>query len=132
MRCYWDFYAAGKLMFGGGVIDQLAAEIQKESRRRPLIITDKNLANAGIVERVLASTGKKANDTRVFQESEAEPSLEVAMKAFQVAQEFKPDTVIGLGGGSNMDLAKMTALRPTWTAWATGRPVPRTACARLR
>ena len=93
MRCYWDFYSAGKLMFGGGVIDQLAAEIQKESRRRPLIITDKNLANAGIVERVLASTGKKANDTRVFQESEAEPSLEVAMKAFQVAQEFKPDTI---------------------------------------
>lgn len=110
MRCYWDFYAAGKLMFGGGVIDQLAAEIQKESRRRPLIITDKNLANAGVVERVLAATGEKAKDTCVFQESEAEPSLEAAMKAFQVAEEFKPDTVIGLGGGSNMDLAKMTAL----------------------
>ena len=27
MRCYWDFYSAGKLMFGGGVIDQLAAVI---------------------------------------------------------------------------------------------------------
>ena len=60
MRCYWDFYSAGKLMFGGGVIDQLAAEIQKKSRRRPLIITDKNLAHAGIVERVLAACFRKA------------------------------------------------------------------------
>ena len=110
MRCYWDFYSAGKLMFGAGVINQLAAEIEKESRRRLLIITDKNLVLAGIVERVLAATGKKAKDTHVFQGSEPEPSLEVAMKALEVAQEFKPDTIIGLGGGSNMDLAKMTAL----------------------
>jgi len=110
MHCYWDFYSAGKLMFGAGVINQLAAEIEKESRRRLLIITDKNLVIAGIVERVLDATGKKAKDTHVFQESEPEPSLEVAIKALEVAQEFKPDTIIGLGGGSNMDLAKMTAL----------------------
>jgi len=110
MRCYWDFYSAGKLMFGAGVINQLAAEIEKESRRRLLIITDKNLVIAGIVERVLDATGKKAKDTHVLQESEPEPSLEVAIKALEVAQEFKPDTIIGLGGGSNMDLAKMTAL----------------------
>ena len=110
MRCYWDFYSAGKLMFGSGVIQQLGAELQKESRKRPLIITDKNLVNAGVAENVLNFIRKTATDTCLFQESEAEPSLEVAIKAHQVAQDFKPDTIIGLGGGSNMDLAKMTAL----------------------
>jgi alcohol dehydrogenase class IV len=110
MRSYWDFYSAGKLMFGSGVIQQLEAELQKESRKRPLIITDKNLVNAGVVESVLSVINKASTDTCLFQESEAEPSLNIAIKAHQMAQDFKPDTIIGLGGGSNMDLAKMTAL----------------------
>ena len=46
---------------------------------------------------------------RVFAGGEPEPSLRVAEKCIGEAREFRPDGVVGLGGGSNMDLAKMTA-----------------------
>ncbi|MBT5926828.1 MAG: iron-containing alcohol dehydrogenase [Verrucomicrobia bacterium] len=110
MRSYWDFYSAAKLLFGNGVMNRVGPELQKETWTRPLIITDKNLVNAGIVDRIKTSIRNGANNGVVFDESEAEPSLNVATKAHQVAQEYNPDVIIGLGGGSNMDLAKMTAL----------------------
>src|SRR4029079_15218117 len=41
---------------------------------------------------------------------EPEPSINVALQACGHAQRFRPDAIIGLGGGSNMDLAKLTAV----------------------
>src|SRR5690606_39008866 len=38
-----------------------------------------------------------------------EPSLEIAQACIDAGQSFKPDAVLGLGGGSNMDLAKIAA-----------------------
>ena len=40
---------------------------------------------------------------------EPEPSLRAASNCVEVAQRFKPDALLGLGGGSNMDLAKIAA-----------------------
>jgi alcohol dehydrogenase class IV len=45
----------------------------------------------------------------VFDGGTAEPSLEIAELALAEANSWKPDAVLGLGGGSNMDLAKIVA-----------------------
>ena len=110
MRQYWDFYSAGKLLFGQGVVHRLSAELLKGAWTRPLIITDRNLVKAGIADQIISAIGDSANNITVFEESEAEPSLNVAYKAFEVAQKINPDVIVGLGGGSNMDLAKTTAM----------------------
>ena len=110
MRDYWDFYTASKLLFGRGVTSRLGAELKRGGWDRPMVITDKNLVHAGVTEPVIAELKSEASDPILFDESEAEPSLNVAIKAQQVANDFQPDVIIGLGGGSNMDLAKMTAL----------------------
>src|SRR5262249_13364890 len=47
--------------------------------------------------------------SEVFDEAEPEPSLATARRALEAAKSFQPDSVLGLGGGSNMDLAKITA-----------------------
>src|SRR5207245_2102330 len=46
----------------------------------------------------------------LFTEGEPEPSLRAADRCIAMAREFKPDGILGLGGGSNMDLAKITAV----------------------
>ena len=110
MRRYWDFYSAGKLLFGNGVMNRVGPELKRNSWIRPLIITDQNLVSAGIAEGITSSISNHTNEAILFEESEAEPSLKVAQKAYEMAKNYNPDVIIGLGGGSNMDLAKMTAL----------------------
>ena len=46
----------------------------------------------------------------VFDGGEPEPSMRAAEACVAKAASFKPDALVGLGGGSNMDLAKMAAI----------------------
>lgn len=110
MRTYWDFHSAGKLLFGNGVLKQLPSELKRNGYTRPLIITDHNLVEAGLVEKVTQSIGDSVKHIGVFDEGEAEPSLNAAQLAREAAKQGAPDVIIGLGGGSNLDLAKITAL----------------------
>lgn len=110
MRTYWDFYSAGKLLFGSGVLKRLSSELKRHGFSNPLIITDRNLVDAGIVEKVSQSIGNAAPKHTIFDGGEAEPSLNAAQLAREMASKASPDVIIGLGGGSNLDLAKMTAI----------------------
>ena len=110
MRTYWDFHSAGKLLFGNGVLKQLSCELKRNGYNHPLIVTDRNLVEAGLVKKVTQAIGDSVDQINVFDEGEAEPSLNAAQLARQTAKEVKPDVIIGLGGGSNLDLAKITAL----------------------
>ena len=56
---------------------------------------------------VLAPLAEAGIVVEVFDGSEAEPSLAVADASIRAARQFKPDAIVGLGGGSNMDLAKI-------------------------
>jgi alcohol dehydrogenase class IV len=110
MRTYWDFHSAGKLLFGSGVLKQFPVELKRNGYTRPLIITDRNIVQAGLLERLKLALGDSVEHLRVFDGGEAEPSLKAAQLAREAANETAPDVIIGLGGGSNLDLAKITAL----------------------
>ena len=77
---------------------------------RVLLITDRNLLAAGIVARILGPLEEANVTCAVFDGGEPEPSLETAQRACDAARQFRPDSVLGLGGGSNMDVAKIVAL----------------------
>ncbi len=109
MRTTWNFYSAGQLTFGPRSIRQLGGLAARRAIRRVLVVTDQTLVEVGIVNRVLAPLSEAGIVAELFDGSEAEPSLEVADLAIAAAREFEPDAVLGLGGGSNMDLAKFTA-----------------------
>jgi alcohol dehydrogenase class IV len=64
----------------------------------------------GIVEQVEKILLNNSIKTGVFDEVEAEPSKDTAWKAFSQIADFKPDVIIGLGGGSSMDVGKVAWL----------------------
>jgi len=110
MGTTWSFSTAGQLVFGAGAIEQLGVLSARRGLKCVLVVTDQNLANAGVVEKVrgpLQSVGIRAE---VFDGGEPEPSIEAAMRSIECARSLKPDAILGLGGGSNMDLAKITAV----------------------
>jgi alcohol dehydrogenase class IV len=110
MRTTWTFHSAGQLLFGRGAVGQLGEIAQSLGARRLLVITDKTLVNAGLVEQVRAPLAAAGVSVDVFDGGEPEPPLRAVNDAIAVATNSKPDLLLGLGGGSNMDIAKAVAV----------------------
>jgi alcohol dehydrogenase len=108
MRETWTFHSAGQIIFGPGAVRQLGEVAKRLGLKRILVVTDARLVEAGIYDEVQLPLREWAT-LDVFTGGEPEPSLHVAELCVAHARQFAPDGLIGLGGGSNMDLAKMAA-----------------------
>lgn len=71
-----------------------------------MIVSDPIIESLGILDR--AASGLNA-DIHIYAKGEVEPSTQSVSLAQEVMQEFNPDAIVAIGGGSNMDLAKMAA-----------------------
>lgn len=109
MRTTWDFASSECLTFGWGASVLLDSRLARFDRRKIMVITDERLVSAGLVRHVTANI-HPSRAVKIFSGGQPEPSMEVAEAAFAQAQEFEPDCFVAIGGGSNMDVAKLTAL----------------------
>jgi alcohol dehydrogenase class IV len=109
MPTSWSFFTAGQLVFGPGAIEQLGDWSHRHQLKRILVVTDQCLQQAGVVVPIEEQLQAAQLEFTVFDGGTAEPSLEIAELALAKANSWKPDAVLGLGGGSNMDLAKIVA-----------------------
>jgi alcohol dehydrogenase len=110
MRSSWTFQSAGQLVFGRGAIRRLGSLVTRERLRRVFVVTDERLLAAGVVEPVVASLRESDLTFEVFGGGQPEPAVSTALVAADAARRFGPDCILGLGGGSNMDLAKIVAV----------------------
>src|SRR5947209_7357167 len=105
----WTFHSAGQIIFGRNAVNRLGEVVKQLQTKRIIIVTDAILAKIGLVGRVRTPLTESGVNWQVFDGGEAEPSLRAADACIGQARRFQPDAVLGLGGGSNMDLAKITA-----------------------
>lgn len=105
----WGFSTAGRIFFGWGIVSELR-NVPREFGQRVLLCTDKNIVKAGICDTALALLHEANADIKLFDEGRPEVDRETIEKAAAVALAYAPDVVIGLGGGSNLDLAKAVAV----------------------
>jgi alcohol dehydrogenase class IV len=110
MRTTWTFASAGQLIFGTGAVHQLGDLATRHGYRRVLVVTDPPLVSAGVLDQVRSPLIEGGVTVETFHDGEPEPSFSVADGAVELAREFRPDAVLGLGGGSNMDLAKIVSV----------------------
>ena len=106
----WTFHSAGSLVFGRGSIGQLGDIAKRMKASRIFIITDSILKNTGLLERVVEPLTKAGLIVESFDGCVPEPPVDIVRNATEVAKSFKPDLLIGLGGGSNMDAAKLVSI----------------------
>ncbi|MGL4473543.1 MAG: bifunctional acetaldehyde-CoA/alcohol dehydrogenase, partial [Shewanella sp.] len=76
-------------------------------KKRALIITDRFLFNHGYCDETMRILKAQGLETEIFYDVEADPTLAIVRQGAKVAQNFKPDVIIALGGGSPMDAAKI-------------------------
>jgi alcohol dehydrogenase len=103
----FSYFLPTKLDFGFGALDNLAAEAERLSGSRALIVTDKVMVKTGIAKRVSEKLGSTEFD--FFDEVEPEPRVEVAQAVADKVRSKDYDLVVGVGGGSSMDMAKVAA-----------------------
>lgn len=95
-----------RIEFGAGEIARLPEFLASLGVKRPLIATDAGLVASGLVAQV---TGLLA-DAVVFAETPANPTEEAVIAAYGVYKAQGCDGIVGLGGGSSLDLAKAVRL----------------------
>ncbi|HWZ55276.1 MAG TPA: iron-containing alcohol dehydrogenase [Verrucomicrobiae bacterium] len=103
------FSTAGRIFFGWGAASVLR-DVAREFGRRVFICTDQNMVKAGICETVTAHLAQGIAEVKVFDGGVPEVDRRTIEWASTMARAYSPNVVIGLGGGSNLDLAKAVAL----------------------
>jgi hypothetical protein len=108
LRANWSYPTAVK--FGAGRLSELAAHGRATGLTNPLFVTDRALAGLKITQRALDILEDGGLGRAIFAEVDPNPhegNLEAGLAAYRAGGH---DGVIGFGGGSALDLAKMIAL----------------------
>ncbi len=97
------------IIFRSGSSAELG-DLVKARMQRPVLLTDKGLIEAGIISPALDSLKAAGLEVLLFDDVAADPPAARVKEAIEIARTHKADGVIGLGGGSSMDTAKVVAV----------------------
>jgi len=98
---------------GFDALDNLGSECVRIGIKRPLVITDKGVAAAGLAGRAVHALKAGARPIPVFDETPSNPTEAMVMKAAALYKAEACDGLIAVGGGSSIDLAKGVAIAAT-------------------
>ncbi len=97
-----------RVVFGEGVEEKIGAEAKGLRAKKALIVTDEIIEKTGLLDKVERPL-KEAVEVDVFDKVESEPTLEAAETIAKAARAAKYDLIVGVGGGSVMDMAKVAS-----------------------
>jgi len=108
-----SFRTAGLILAGLGEAEKIGAEAKRLKATRALIVTDKGIREAGILDKIRKVLEKEGLSIGIFDRVEPDPAIKVAEECLETAKSNTYDLIIGLGGGSPIDIAKVTSVMLT-------------------
>jgi len=96
-----------KIVFGTGCIETFTEDYKKMGFQRLMVLTAPPILP--LIEEPLASLKAAGVSIEIFQNILAEPTVNDFKKILEVARQFKADSVVGIGGGSVLDVTKLVA-----------------------
>ena len=109
----FNFNTSSSIRFGAGLLAQLGDMVVNEIGTRVLLVTDPGMMATGIVDKALVSLNDAGVEVTLYQDVKADPPESIVNLCAQIATDCKAQGVIGLGGGSSLDVAKLAALLAT-------------------
>ena len=95
-----------------GAIKQLPSECARVGIHRPLIVTDKGIRAAGLLDQLMAvQQGAHFESVTVYDGTPANPTEASVREAAALVKQHRCDGLIAFGGGSSMDCAKGVAIK---------------------
>ena len=106
----FQFNTTPQVIFRPGAANEIGALARLKCGARPLLVTDPGLRRIGLCDPALHSLAEAGLEVTVFDAVEADPSLATVMAAVEAGRAAAVTGVIGFGGGSSLDVAKVVAL----------------------
>lgn len=121
----FQFNTTPQVVFRPGAAADFASVVAGRCGMRTLVVTDPGLRRLGLCDPALGSLEQAGLVVTVFDGVEADPSLATVMAAVEAGRAAGVTGVIGFGGGSSLDVAKVVALllgsgEPIDSAWGVG------------
>ena len=108
-----EFYTNGHIISEADSMRQKLGTLAKQYRATSaIIVTDSGIAQLGYVDIAQQSLQEAGVNVVVFDSVVADPPVAIVNDAIKIARDNSCDLVIGLGGGSSIDTAKIVALHP--------------------
>jgi alcohol dehydrogenase class IV len=104
-----QFSTTRRIVSGAGCVSDLGSILKDLGVARALVVTDAGLAKAGLLEGALVSLKAAGLAPILYDRVVADPPETVVVEAVAFARENGVDGVVGFGGGSSMDAAKLVA-----------------------
>ena len=108
-----NFYSPKRIILGQNAVGKVGEETKALGSRRAIIVTDPGIVSAGYAKVVEDSLRAKQIEVGLFDQVEPEPPAGLVARCSQMIREGKYDLVIGVGGGSSLDVAKGASLMVT-------------------
>jgi alcohol dehydrogenase class IV len=108
-----SFNTVRRIVSGCGCLESVGDEIKRLAGKKVLVVTDPGIQAAGLLDRMAKVLEGADIPHHFFAEVEPEPSIEVVAASLAVARAFDPDVIIGFGGGSSLDISKITSVMLT-------------------
>lgn len=106
----FTFNTAASIVFGEGSSARIGELASARGWRRVLVVTDPGLVRIGLVDPAVEALGKAGIEVALHAGVEADPPEHVVHAAVQAGRDHEADAIVGLGGGSSLDVAKLVAL----------------------
>ena len=105
----FNFHSTASLIFGNETAVNSSDQIVNLLGKNIFVITDEGLTELGLYDKTIKKLQSYSN-INIFNKVESDPSKSTLLKAFDEATAFKSTGVLGFGGGSSMDVAKLISL----------------------
>lgn len=105
-----EFQTTRRIISGPGSVARIGTLARELGIRHALVVTDSGIAASGLHLSSLESLAAGEIRTSLYSNVVADPPENVVLEAVQKAQDAQIDGVIGFGGGSSMDVAKVIAV----------------------
>lgn len=101
------FRVPEKVYFKYGCLREALRDLKEDGRKRAFVVTDRFLYESGVLQGAIATLEELGLKLEVFSDVAPDPTLECARRGVERMNQFHPDTIIAIGGGSPMDAAKI-------------------------
>lgn len=101
------FKVPQKVYFKYGSLPFALKELADLGRKRAFIVTDKVLYSLGYTDPIVKTLEENGVECKIFTDVEPDPTLSLARSGIKDMDSFEPDLILGVGGGSAMDAAKI-------------------------
>ena len=99
-----------RILYGKGAIKELPNELKRVGASKPLLVTDKGILQAGLLRFVAPQLEQAGIKAPLFTDFAANPTDADAIKGAEAYRAAGADSVLGVGGGASLDMAKAIAL----------------------